>query len=807
MVELRELSAAGQSIVEKYISRSLFLEDKKKKQLVASLYSMSNDAKPKVLDIVKPSYVVNLNDDLTEEDILILRNEFSAVVRYCHEKKSPDLGYTRSLDNHPLLIPDSMLELCNHLLDINENSDVFLPYTATAQIAFDNPKAKYEGFESDAETWAFTYIYLNCFGINADIKLTGNMSDALPKGKQYDFIFSFPPFLMGKEGESIIDNIYNLATKSLKEGGTICCILPLTFCTAPSRWFDIRKILWDYQNQYSAAVISLPRLTLSPFNTIATCVFILSKNKQGKVVLVDASSDHFCAQHDVAGYKEFELKVQSIIESIQKNDEKFVWRSTVSDLVGDVNLLPSRYLIPQFLPRPQKGERLMSLRELVDVVYLEKNADDSKQYPLLGIKELSDNYLNCDITFDTIPIKPKNCFRVLRENCLLAGFIGGKFKVGRTIDLSSKKGTALRQEVIAFRLKSHMVTEDFMLRSIMSNNVELQGRKMSSGATIARIRKQDFLDLRIIVPSKEEQERICRADTKQNISDAEIKQKKSDDAFRRDIHMKKHAIGQTIFNLNNWWKVLQRARNEGNGIVDDNAVVGRIQKVAVKEVYDNIKMSIDQLQQQINKFDRGNGLVTENISLTRFIEDYISTHQSPIFQFKYDKAAHYTKVMVGVEERYDNKGNLIGIKDGREELVTFENAVFASDALTIVFDNIVNNACSHGFTGRENNPNDNIIKIELTTEGTDHIIIISNNGKPVRKDVNEDYVFTYSKSTQNGKTHYGIGGYEIKHLMQEFDGDAEFISAPNEVYSVKYKLFFHNTGLETLNLNTEGDDD
>ncbi len=802
MVELRKLSAAGQSIVEKYISRSIFLEDKKK-QLVASLYSMSDDAKPEVLDIVKPSYVVNLNDDLTEEDILTLRNEFNAVVRYCYEKKSPDLGYTRSLDNHPLLIPDSMLELCNQLLEINENSDIFLPYSATAQIAFDNPKAKYEGFEADAETWAFTQIILNCLGIDADIKLTGNMSDALPKGKQYDFIFSFSPFLIGKGDRSVIDNIYHLATKSLKENGTLCCILPQTFCTAPSGWLDIRKILWDYRDQYSAAVISLPRPTLFPSTSIATCVFILSKNKQGNVVLVDASSDNFCARHDVAGNKEYELKVQSIIETIQKGDERFVWGGKVSDLVGDVNLLPSRYLIPQFLPRPKKGERLMSLRELVDVVYLEKNADDSEQYPLLGVKELSDNYLNCDITFDAIPLKPKSSFRVLRENCILAGFIGGKFKVGRTVDLSSQKGIALRHEVIAFRLKSDVVTEDFLLRSIMSNNVELQGVKMSSGATIARIKKEDFLDLRIIVPSKEEQERICKADTKQNISDAEIKQKKSNDAFRRDMHMKKHAIGQTIFNLNNWWKVLQRARREGNGVVDDDAVVGRTQKVAVKDIYDNIQQVMDQLQQQINKFDRGNGLVVQNISLTDFIEDYIAKHKSPIFRFDYKATLHHSSTILGGEEVYDKKGNIVGIKGLEKAEFTFENADFAPEALTIVFDNIVNNACSHGFAGREDNPNDNIIKIELTTEGTDHVIAISNNGRPVRKDVNEDYVFTYNKSTQNGKNHYGIGGYEVKHLMQEFEGDAEFISEPDKEFPVKYKLVFHNTGIETINVDTE----
>jgi hypothetical protein len=802
MVELVNLSAAGKSIVEKYLSGSILLEDKNKKQLVASLYSMSDDAKPEVLGIVNP-FVVNLNDSLTEDDILILRNEFKAVVRYCHTKKSPDLGYTRSSDDNPLLIPDSMLELCNQLLEIKVGSEVFLPYSATAQLAFKNPEAKYAGFETGAETWAFSQIYLQCFRIDADIKLTGNMSDALPEGKLYDYIFSFPPFLMGREGRTVIDNIYHLATKSLKEGGTLCCILPLTFCTATSGWFDIRKILWDYKNQYSAAVISLPRPLLFPSTSIATCMFILTKNNQGNIVLVDASSESFCARHDVAGDKEFELKVQSIIETIQKCDERYVWGGNVSDLVGDVNLLPSRYLISRHLPHPKKGERLMPLRDLVDITSLQRNTGNEDNSPLLGIKELSSNYLNCDIKASDIPLRQAHHFGLLTQDCLLAGFIGGRFKVGRSIDFSTKNAVALRPEVIPFKLKSDAVIEDFLLRSIMSDNVARQGQMMSTGVTISRIKKQDFLDLKIIVPTLEEQERICKADTKQSLSDVEVKQQKVDDDFRRDMHMKKHAIGQTIFNLNNWWKQLLRARKEGNGIVDDNAVIGNFHKVAVSDIYENIQNAINQLQQQISKLDRGNGLVTENISLTQFIEDYIAKHKSPIFQYKYDKAAHYTKMMVDMEEVYDDKGNLIGVKGGREEEVTFENAVFAPEALTIVFDNIVSNACSHGFAGREANRDGNIIKIELTTDGTDHVITISNNGKPVGKGVNEDYVFTYNRSTQNGKNHYGIGGYEVKHLMREFDGDAEFVSAPDDAFPVKYKLVFHNTGIENINLGIE----
>lgn len=39
--------------------------------------------------------------------------------------------------------------------------------------------------------------------------------------------------------------------------------------------------------------------------------------------------------------------------------------------------------------------------------------------------------------------------------------------------------------------------------------------------------------------------------------------------------------------------------------------------------------------------------------------------------------------------------------------------------------------------------------------------------------------------------------------MQEFEGDAEFISEPDKDFPVKYKLVFHNTGIGTINVDIE----
>lgn len=838
MSQFEILSVAGRNIIDNYLNGIKSIFSNNKDRLVVSLYAQLPDAKSEVLNILK-SYTINLEKCFSKDELGILQEECKAAIRYCYSRKDPDLGMIRPSADHPMQIPESVLELCNSILEVKKGSNIFLPYSASAQFALQNPNCIYNGFELNSETWALSKIYLDCFGVSEDIKLSGDLEDALPKGKLFDYIFSFPPYISGTAGLKVVNNLYQLATKHLNDNGAMCCILPTNFCTASSGWFDMRKILWDYRNQYSAAIISLPHM-LFPFvmSSLDICLFILSKNSQGKVLLMDASSENFCAHHDVAGSKEFELKVQSILESITRGDEKYVWGGKVSELVGDVNLLPSRYLISQILPKPQKDEESLSLDKLIEVIPLQRDerirsivsqrnriahsssADitqketeeilsqyrelEKNAYPLIGMKELSFSYLNCDINREGLPSSKKVEYQVLTEDCLLVGFIGGKFKVGRLHGVSQETPVYLRHEIIPVRVASDDITDDFLLRSIMSEPVRKQAQMMASGVSISRITKQDLLSIVINVPkSKEQQELLMKEDTRSSLTEADRKIIQSYEDFRKDMHMKKHAIGQTLFNLNNWWDALQQARIEGNGVVSDDATTGKIRKVSVASIYDSIQKAINQLQQQINKFDRGNGLAVKKFALTEFIEDYISRKQSPLFSFFYDKSMHHaSKTLPEVEYNettgeYRETGNII-LNEGDP----IEYVEFAPDALEIVFDNIVSNACCHGFKDRTNN----VVKIELKSEGDNFVIIISNNGSAIHAQIKPEEVFVYGKTSKMGKsgdkdeTHFGIGGYEVQKLMREFGGDAEFISDPESDFPVSYKLTFYNTNFESIEL-------
>lgn len=118
------------------------------------------------------------------------------------------------------------------------------------------------------------------------------------------------------------------------------------------------------------------------------------------------------------------------------------------------------------------------------------------------------------------------------------------------------------------------------------------------------------------------------------------------------------------------------------------------------------------------------------------------------------------------------------------------NVTFPTEALSMVFDNIINNACSHGFENKASESN--TVKIEVGIDNARSYLTISNNGRPLHDKLTTEDVFTYGRSSKTGLEHLGIGGYEIRNLMREFNGGAEFISKPEAEFPVIYKLTFKN---------------
>lgn len=833
MTQFTVLTSEAKTIVVNFFNaqmkNSIFCEPNK--QLMVSLYSLMPEADLDVIGKLK-QYIISLSVFFKESEINLLKSEYPAVVKFCYDNK--DYAGVASRRGEDIFVPQSLVDLCMSIAEPKSGSSVFVPYSGDGSFAYHVSDCMVDGFEKDEISWAFSQILLHSQKASANIRLGDS---TVPEDKLYDYIFSFPPMMMGRDGRQIVDTVYNLITKHIADNGELYCILPMAFCSIGSGWFDVRKILWDYRGQYSALVVSLPTGIL-PYSNVGLCLLHIKKNNKDIVALMDATGKDFSARNDVAGYKEHVLKVQSIIETINSQDEKYVWVGSSSQLTGDVNLQPSRYLISQIIPQPKSGEMSIKLSDVIQVVPLIRQNEEVLQIiarrnhlvnssvdnspvdseekeeifakyrelerqscPLIGMNELSASYLNCEIERDSLePSHQGIPSYILTSDCLLVGFISGKFKVGRLHGVSPESPVALMNEVLPIQLSSDNITEDFLLRSIMSELSERQARMLSTGTTISRLSRQDLLSIVICVPIlKEQQDELCKEDSRASLTEADRKLIMSHEEFRKDMHMKKHAIGQTIFNINNWWNLLKLARVKGNGIVDDRTELGSNRKVKVADIYANLEIAMAKLSIQLSKFDTGYGLQKKDIPLTLFIEHYISEHKSPVFEFVYDKRSHHAKSDLP-EVDIDEK-TMIATPTGKYILRKgdpLEYAFFAPEALTIVFDNIISNACAHGFKNKSSDRNR--IRIDILSEGTDYVIEISNNGEPIKELAPND-VFTYGLTTEHSRTtdasmnHFGIGGYEIKKLMTEFNGDVEVSSAPEEEFTVTYRLVFHNTNI------------
>jgi nitrogen fixation/metabolism regulation signal transduction histidine kinase len=164
-----------------------------------------------------------------------------------------------------------------------------------------------------------------------------------------------------------------------------------------------------------------------------------------------------------------------------------------------------------------------------------------------------------------------------------------------------------------------------------------------------------------------------------------------------------------------------------------------------------------------------------------------------LFRFEYNEAEHRSSEDIPeIDFDQELNGKLTGkfiLKQGDP----IEYVKFPKGALTKIFDNIVSNACAHGFVGREEA--NNIIKIKIDNVGSDYIVSVSNNGEPLDTGMKCEEITIYGQTSGDTNKHFGIGGYEIKRLMEEFGDSLEIISEPNAEFTVTYKLIFHDTNI------------
>lgn len=777
------------------------------KQLSVSLYAWvkGERASEKVLHILNDQ-VFNLNEYFSVEEIKLLTDNYMPVIEYCLDGYTKDLLMSESFEFSQ---PKELTAFICEGLDIPEGASVYLPFAGFCSEAVGMSNVKVEGDEISERTWAFGQIRLDAHGIDAHIDNGDSFANLKKQDERYDYVIFNPPFNLhyGQNGETEYDAVRMAFDNKLKQGGFLCCVLPMNFVFGGSRAEALRRFLVD--NGYIRSVISLPKI-FAPFTNVNTVVLVAQKEQATHFALVDGR-EFVTKNTQETGRQVF--KYTSLIDSIVNKDENYYKVVSQESLNENYNLDPMRYLF--VLPAINSEEKLYFLKDLVKIVGKSIGVKSSeKRKSSFLIKRLSDNYINCDV--EKSPAgekKPKRRYEV-SSPCIVAQVIFGNIKVGQLTEEVPNCIIDTLQDAFFMQAKREIVLEKYLLKMLTSEFVGKQVKAMCTGVAMPHLSVADFFSLRIPIPSLEKQNESLMEDLHEGLSEGEKKMAQELEEYKRDVHIKKHAVGQILFGLNSNWELLNTVRECTGGKFDESMVLGEENNsMSVKEIFDSIGDFLKAVNKAINAFTAGEEETykEEDVALAQFFIDYRNTHKNSVFQIEYqpsgdDFADKDIPVIL-----YDKDGQPVGVsktdfvlrKGEPTKIIKFSKA-----ALERIMDDICANALEYGFKGRESE--NNRIKIEIQTKEGCYIVFISNNGHPAKPGLNSDDVFKFGVTSSGHRDrHSGIGGYEIKKLMERFDGTIEFINSPEEVYPVAYKLVFTKTNIvntENLSLDMEIED-
>lgn len=784
--------------------------------IIGSLYALKEDADSEIVRVLNVD-VDRFSAEVSSEDIAVLRNEYTSVVRYCYDKaKNAQLKIYH--DERAWEVPYDIVEFCKKAVDPKPQDYTYIPFAGRCEfgLAFDG---RCSGYEVSLYDWAFDKILIEAFG--ADVELTYSESYCVRpySAVQYDHIVSAPPFMSTTTGtpeKFMAEYFRSLLEEHLKEGGSMCLILPIS-ATNSLAWKSFREYLVKNSRSYFTIVISLPAI-FSPETSTKYCMFLIEKieNPEADLIVFEADGKEFqyAKEPNALGVS---LKIESMLETLSIKDERFV-KTIPSDEIGSqesqYSITPSRFFLEKELPALKDGEELIPLRKLIsfhelfqlgmDPEYLNPNGTET----YVRFSCLSDNYLSCIVDPTKIePAPARYGGSHTDEPGYYASFLNGVFRVGYIPQRADNNKSWLLDDPVSnyiigidegvfhFRfVPNGAALPNYLLREIMSDYVSAQARRLAIGSFRTILRGTDFLSLRIVVPSFAEQERILEQDRIDAVKKAGVNLDELNEKFRKDIHMMKHGIGQTAFNLKNWFQVLNVARKTGNGTIKDTDEISSM-KVKVSEVFDNINNALKLLSRQISTFDVGYGMQESSFSISEFVENYIKSHPFPNVRFISNMSDwktpddHEMPIVEDIDLEHMQatiSGDYTIPKGSPIDIIEF-----SEKALSIILDNIVSNAVAHGFKDANK---EHKIRFELSMEGSNYILCISNNGSPLPKKDNLDEVFVWGQSS-GGAGHAGIGCYQVRDLMKNFGGTAEIISTPEDEFTVTYVLTFTKTNI------------
>lgn len=701
-------------------------------------------------------------------------------------------------------LPIEIGELMIQLADLDKKASVFNPFSGLATFGICLKESQeYLGHEINDFIWAVSVLRINAHSRDkfSELLITDTL-DSWPSKRKFDLVLANPPFrfkLSKKQqskfsGERYLESFFiNQGLKLLKQNGKLLSIVPNAFLSNYTEK-NLRKFLVD--QDLLEAVISLPGGLLN-YTNIPFTILLINKNKKHKndTLMIDASKyvNEVSKFNKVIKTDELILDVKKILEeennlvnesqSGYKAKTSYLQQFVSKDIIAekDYYLNINRY---NFDYDEIKGTPLKKIINIIKPIsykkaisYLEnlEVISNENKYPFkhISTKDLKIDLKDFSINVSDLHYKSVKYGKFINTSSYVVSMIGNNLKPS-FLEIKDEV-IHLSNEIVAFTLNEDLVDPNWFIKELNSTRVKEQQMALVTGI-IPRLNKEDFLNLKINLPTlKEQKEEISKIlGLERQVDDLES------DIIQQNSYLR-HTVAGPLSDLdhalNNIDTILNNiSQNQMPQIL--NSKVSEEHLYTLEEYLQDSKkyvsLILNTVKSKLNSTQKIEQKKLVKLNLREHLENYVKRKFETKKQMEYILDYDYDR------EFFSNKANS-----------HFDFILGNKELINTLLDNIIDNAVKHAFIEGESN------KIEIYVWGYDEeageesiYFSISNTGKPLPENINIDILKKrgYSKGVKSGD---GFGLWLVNEILKKHKADWNIVDEHREYnsYDNEYTTF------------------
>lgn len=667
--------------------------------------------------------------------------------------------------------PIELSRLVCNLADLESKSTVFNPFAGVASFGvFLDEGQSYFGQEINYTTWAIGALRLLAYERPGESKyVKGDSILHWPADNQkFDLVVSNPPYglRLGYNYREVYPQyrtaeqlLIEKGISSLTHKGKLIAILPNGFLFRGGSEQRLREHL--VESDLVESIVALPGgLLLNTGMPLVILVLNKAKRMPGIVKFIDAKN-----YVESKGSREKRLNDYTLLSVLSKDQE--------SDSVRIVSINQIRELeynlsVPRYFQKNFEGVKLFDILEYVRGSRI-ANVESGKLFRIRDLKDDKLDYFLDENSVEESELRRPD-IRVIEDSVLLLAIRWHTLKP--TFFKYTGTPILLANDIIAFKVNDSVVNIGYLVNELHADYIQEQLESYRIGDTIPFIRRDDLLDIKIKLPSLNEQ--IAKVQGIEELSNKikSLQQERNALAHGRsnsrfnEFASLKHTLGRPRQNILDWSdNLIHFFGNKSTEIDKLNKSFAEFYDIDMLSALNEIKRDINFMSEILEKGE--NGLVVNDYPLQLVALSDINALVNEIthngFKFKIKKLPL--------------KGEKL-----KERGIDCNPTL-----LRTLIDNVLTNANKHGYAKKDTS---NEVVIELTVVDEQLILEIKNNGKPFPKNFDKEK-FISKYSTANPDAGSGLGGYDVNRIAEYFNNPAwELILNEDPIFPVRFKFQF-----------------